>query len=33
MVRMAEGSSCGVMVVEGSEFLIAGGGVGCLTRY
>jgi hypothetical protein len=33
MVRMAEGSSCGVMVVEGSDFLIAGGGVGCLRRY
>ena len=33
MVRMAEGSSCGVKVVKGSDFLIAGGGVGCLTRY
>jgi rubrerythrin len=33
MVRMAEGSSCGVMVIKGSDFLIAGGGVGCLTRY
>jgi len=33
MVRLAEGSSCEVAVVQGSEFLIAGGGVGCLTRY
>lgn len=33
MVRLAEGSSCNVTVVRNSEFLIAGGGVGCLTRY
>ena len=33
MIRLAEGSSCDVMVVQGSDFLIAGGGVGCLTRY
>ncbi len=33
MVRMAEGSSCGIVTVQASEFLIAGGGVGCLTRY
>ena len=33
MVRMAERSSCGVMVVQGNDFLIDGGGVGCLTRY
>ncbi len=33
MVRLAEGSSCGVAVVRNNEFLMAGGGVGCLTRY
>ena len=33
MVRLAEGSSCVVRVVQGNDFLIAGGGVGCLTRY
>jgi hypothetical protein len=33
MVRLAEGSSCDVVIVPNSEFLIAGGGVGCLTRY
>ncbi|MCH8217879.1 MAG: hypothetical protein IH892_14055 [Planctomycetes bacterium] len=33
MVRLAEGSSCDVVVVPTSEFLISGGGVGCLTRY
>jgi len=33
MVRLAEGSSCAVIVVQRNDFLIAGGGVGCLTRY
>jgi len=33
MVRLAEQSSCNVTVVRDSEFLIVGGGVGCLTRY
>jgi peptide subunit release factor 1 (eRF1) len=33
MARLAEASSCGVTVVPNNGFLIAGGGVGCLTRY
>ena len=33
MVRLAEGSSCTVTVVQKDDFLMAGGGVGCLTRY
>lgn len=33
MVRLAQGSSCKVAVVRDNDFLIACGGVGCLTRY
>ncbi|NQV35316.1 MAG: hypothetical protein HQ515_21660 [Phycisphaeraceae bacterium] len=33
MVRLAEVSSCAVTVVQKDDFLMAGGGVGCLTRY
>jgi peptide subunit release factor 1 (eRF1) len=33
MVRLAERSSCEVVVIPNSEFLTSGGGVGCLTRY
>jgi peptide subunit release factor 1 (eRF1) len=33
MIRLAEGSSCKVTVIRNNAFLIAGGGVGCLTRY
>jgi hypothetical protein len=33
MVRLARGSSCKVVVLQDSDFLVACGGVGCLTRY
>lgn len=33
MVRLAQGSSCNVVVIRESDFLVACGGVGCLTRY
>ena len=33
MVRLAQGSSCEVIVVQNNDFLVACGGVGCLTRY
>jgi hypothetical protein len=33
MVRLAQGSSCQVIVIRDSDFLSACGGVGCLTRY
>ena len=33
MIRLAGGASCDVKVVPNSEFLMSGGGVGCLTRY
>lgn len=33
LVRLAEVSSCAVKVVENHPYLVAGGGVGCLTRY
>jgi len=33
MVRLAQDSSCEVVVVQESDFLVACGGIGCLTRY
>jgi peptide subunit release factor 1 (eRF1) len=33
MVRLAQGSSCEVIVIRDSNFLVACGGVGCLNRY
>lgn len=33
MVRLAQGSSCEMVVIQDSDFLMACGGVGCLTRF
>jgi hypothetical protein len=33
MVRLAEQYSCSFREIPANDFLLAGGGVGCLTRY